>query len=467
MSFTKDLRRIVAGIIAPSQVKASGGASSLVTQAYAQIFSTLGLGGNRKTLVGLTGNSAQMEYKQAVNKGFNNIVWVYKCIFKNAESVGSIPYIAVDRQNKRVMDHPLELLTAKPNRHSFRSMFMSEISMNLDLAGQSFLEVTYDKDMPYVMFNVRPDFMFPIPDKTAFIKGYNFSPTKNPADDKVFPPECIIWIRYPNPMNPYGAQSPMTALKATIESEESLVDWNNKLLERNAIPGGLLSLPSTTLDPVDIEEHKAHLMKEFSGNNSLLPMIAWGGMKWEQLGLKPDDLQAISQREINKEEICGLFGVPGEIVGAIADPTYQNREAARKAYWQDTVGPRVNYVLDALNAHFGRYYNDGVTLTPDFSQVPALQEVMGEKINQSGKLFLMGYPTNVINQKMQLGMPDIDGGDIGFVPVNVAPLLLAGDLTPDPIETDPAKPPKEPKKPTDPAKPPKEPKKPADPALKP
>jgi HK97 family phage portal protein len=418
--------------------------SSVATDIYGRLFSTLG-GGVRRTLAEMSSNDKQMPYKEAV-AAYNNSVWVYRCIKAKADAIASVPWIAVDMDMNREPGHPLEVLMNTPNRHSARNTFNAELSVQLDLAGQNFLEIVFDKKKPWKLYNLRPDFCTPIPDPIQFISGFLVNPTGQKKDERPVDVENMIWIHEINPLNPYLPQSPMTVLRDTIMSDTAMQDWNDKLLERNAIPGGILHIPQNTMEESEVEAVKRHLMKEFSGVNKLLPMIAWGGMKWEQLGLKPDELQAMNKLELNKFVVCGILGTPGELVGAVPDPTYANRKAARTWWWQDILVPRLDLIATAITQKTAAYFNDGVRIVPDLSRVPALQEVLGEKIDQAEKLWALGYPINVLNESLTMGLPEIEGGDIGYLPSNVIPASLSapdaagdgsGDTTQGDTTTDP------------------------------
>src|SRR5690606_18025449 len=77
-------------------------------------------------------------------------------------------------------------------------------------------------------------------------------------------------------------------------------------------------------------------------------------------------------------------------------------------------------LAEAINLALVPYWDPGALLpgqqaqlrvVPDLSNVPALQENLDQRLENAQRLWRLGYPVNAINQRLELGMPDIEGGD--------------------------------------------------------
>ena len=122
----------------------------------------------------------------------------------------------------------------------------------------------------------------------------------------------------------------------------------------------------------------------------------------------------------------------------IADGVFvhnSNYQEARLAFWEDTVMPLVGLIADDWNASIGE--DAGVTLKPDFDQVPAIVE---KKRQQWAMLDSTSSLT--LNEKREaMGYEPVDGGDEIMVGMSSIPLGMArGGLgNPDGLTADDVK----------------------------
>jgi hypothetical protein len=157
-------------------------------------------------------------------------------------------------------------------------------------------------------------------------------------------------------------------------------------------------------------------------------MVTWGGMTWEQIGLSQNDMDFLNQRKLNKYEICGIFGVPPQIVGANEDPTYSNYAVALLAFWESKIIPLLNWVETMVNTRFSDQYYDGVIVKPDLTSVPALRESVAQKVKMAATLSAMGWPINAINERLGLGFDAVPWGDTAYYPGTMVPAELVGEV---------------------------------------
>jgi SPP1 gp7 family putative phage head morphogenesis protein len=70
-------------------------------------------------------------------------------------------------------------------------------------------------------------------------------------------------------------------------------------------------------------------------------------------------------------------------------------------------------------------YGD-ITLTYDLSNVPALREDYGKKVEQAARLWSMGVPFEQINAKLEMGFDEFPGWDVGYLPLSLLPTGYSG-----------------------------------------
>jgi HK97 family phage portal protein len=136
---------------------------------------------------------------------------------------------------------------------------------------------------------------------------------------------------------------------------------------------------------------------------------------------------------------CNVFGVPVVLVTQ-ERTTFNNMEVGRKIFWEDTVIPRLDDLGDALDLRLCPYWNpEGLKdaskktlrVSYDVSGIPAMQSIWREKVDSGRKLWDMGVPFNEVNQRLELGVAAVEGGDLpwggskpptlGYAPISEPP----------------------------------------------
>jgi phage portal protein BeeE len=145
--------------------------------------------------------------------------------------------------------------------------------------------------------------------------------------------------------------------------------------------------------------------------------------KYQQLSQTPAEMDFMATRHFGLQQICAVYGVPIEMISGMGDANRASGENVRRTFWLDTIIPLLNEIASALNKSLVPEFGDMRTLRIrfDVSGVPALQENYSEKLANAEKLRSLGYPVNVINQRLELGLEDIEGGDIGYIPQGLIP----------------------------------------------
>jgi SPP1 gp7 family putative phage head morphogenesis protein len=67
-------------------------------------------------------------------------------------------------------------------------------------------------------------------------------------------------------------------------------------------------------------------------------------------------------------------------------------------------------------------YPDDITITYDLSNVTALRDDMGKKVEQATRLFSMGASLKDANEVLELGLSKFDGWDTHYLPFNLMPV---------------------------------------------
>ncbi len=365
----------------------------------------------------------ELNFKDAVSKGYKGLVWVYRCVNAYGDAIGSVPWKAyrlVDGHEVPVPGHDLEKLLNNPNKFTTRQEFMSTFCCYLLLHGNVYMEIVYVQGKPFQLFHIRPDFVTPRPDPMLYVKDYEVKiGNKQPI---YFAPNECIHFKLVDPLNEYVGMSPLTAASRTVELEDSAMKWNLNLFANNAVPGGVLEVPAETLDNQEKHEILNSLEENYTGDGSHRPLVLWGGMKWTRMSLSQTDTDFVVQRRLSKYEICGVFGVPPAMIGANEDPTYSNHSSSRLSFWEDRVIGLLEWIQSKLNNALGPVYNDGVYIKYDISGVPAMRDNFANLVKTAKQLVDMGYNLNSVNHRLNLGMPEVAWGSVAWKPSSMVPV---------------------------------------------
>lgn len=385
------------------------------------------------------GLNTELSFEEAV-KQYKSLVWVYRCVSAYSSAISSVPwkvFNAKGTEESHVPGHPLERLLNTPNSFFGRREFFDTWTAHLFLSGRAYWEkVSVGKDVRE-LWNIRPDYMKPIPNQNTFISNYEFRP---PSAIKAIPfaVQDIVEFKFIDPLDAYGCLSPLAAASRAMATENSAIGWNRSMLDNSGIPGGIYKIPVTSTTKAQRDELKAAIKEAYGGKNKFETMILWGGMDWTRMGFSPTDMQFLEQRRLNKYEICSVFGVPPQMVGAQEDPTYSNYAVARLSFWEDSVIPLLAWIESKVNAQITPSFGPNLIARYDLTRVPAMREAFTQQINNGFKLWQMGWPINAINRRLGLGMTAVPWGDSAYVQINMTPIDKLGENLV--IDTTPAEP---------------------------
>lgn len=366
----------------------------------------------------------------AVNEGYKASIWVYAAINKKAKAAASVPWYVYKRNSQgeyeQQRNHPLQILIDKPNPFTSRNNLIERCIMQLELAGNSLYKMSMIGGVPVELWNIGPDGMRPLPDKQEFIKEYEYTP-KSGAKVKM-PANEILHVMYVDPANPFWGVAPLQVAARTVDTDIEAVNWNKVSLQNRAVTDGIFSIPQPLTTP-QYNELRQQIREQHQGAaNARTPWILGGGAQWQQMSLSPADMDFIAGRQMTREEICAIFSVPPPIVGILDKANYSNMQEARRVFWLDTIIPLLDDLKESFNRALTPYFGDDIELDYDLTNVEALAENVNDKIDAAGKLFSMGVPFNTINQRLDLGFDEIEGGDTGFLPASLMPANMAQAL---------------------------------------
>lgn len=370
-------------------------------------------------------------YGSFAKEAYQKNVVAYQAINRIADAIASVK-LGIYRGETELVDHPLAKLINRPNPLQSHGDYMRAKVGFLLLAGNGYEErVTVGKEVRE-LYQLRPDRMKIIPSNSGVPLAYEYSVNQQKVRFDVDPRTLesdVRQLRMWNPLDDWYGMSPIEAGAYAIDQNNESMSWMQSLLQNSARPSGALTVKDAgTLSDENFNRLKAQIEEQYSGSsNAGRPMLLEGGLEWQQMGLTPTDMGILETKFSSSRDIALAFGVPPQLLGIPGDNTYANYAEARLAFWEDTVLPLLDMILNDWNSWLAGPYK--VEIRPDVDSIPAIAEKrlkMWEMANASTDL--------TINERRQLkGYGPIEGGDVLLVASSEIPLGMAGDM-PEPIQ---------------------------------
>jgi len=353
-------------------------------------------------------------------------VWVYACINAIAQSISGVPLLfkTGTRKDSQVLEsHPLIDLFETPNPLMSGSQLIEATLIYLGLTGEAFyiLDRRSELEIPREMWVVHPDrFKEVVDEKSGLISGWIYS--KGTRQIPLQPHE-VVFFRYFNPYNDYRGLAPLQAARAGIEQDFWAGQYNTAFFKNSAQPGGVLETSGNLTD----EEYQ-RLLAQWQDRHGGAPKahaiaLLEGGVTYKQTGLSQKDMDFLEQRKWNREEIMAAFKVPKPELGLYDEVNYATAKTQRKLFWENTLLPKMALFEFVLWSQLLRRIEGGRNWAEfDYSSISALHEDRNELMDSAQKLWSMGVPLNTVNEYLGLGLPQVEGGDVGYLPFNLTPM---------------------------------------------
>lgn len=162
----------------------------------------------------------------------------------------------------------------------------------------------------------------------------------------------IIHLKGLNPADDHMGLGCLDAAVGAACLHNRATKWNSSLLENAARPSGAMVYDpgdGSTLTAEQIARLRDQIDSHFAGGaNAGRPLLLEGGLKWQALGLSPNDMDFVALKEAAARDIALAFGVPPVLLGLPGDTAYANLREAGRALYRQTVLPLAERMLDGM-----------------------------------------------------------------------------------------------------------------------
>lgn len=271
--------------------------------------------------------------------------------------------------------HPALSVLNNPNPFFTRQELFEAGQQHGELTGETWLVIGRNPkvpDLPLELWPVRPDRMRPIPDADNFLVGYLY--TSPDGEEVPLKTRDVIFIRRPNPADPYRGISPIGSTIAHIDGEKYSAEWNRAFFINGAQPGGIIEVGDKRLSEPEFDELVERWREMHQGvNNSHRVGFLENGAHWVDVKLSQKDMDFTGLSQLSGEKIRESFGYPKPMLGSVEDVNRANAEAGEYVFAKWLLVHRLDRWKGALNHDFLPLFGEiGTDLEFDYdSPVPA------------------------------------------------------------------------------------------------
>lgn len=345
-----------------------------------------------------------------------------------ADSVAQLPlkvYVRnaeFDRMRDR--DSNAAKLLYRPNADQTSYEFWNAVSTELLLMGVSTVWVLPDPDSESGL-QLR---LIPKEWITDSERKTNYAPdmirvTTNGSGRVIEIPRTeFIQFRMYSPGNPGGYQSPIAALRQTLNEQIQADKFRTEIWSSSGRFNAYLTRPSN-VQPWNDEQRKAFVTAFREGwgkggsNAGKIPLLE-DGMEIKPYQFNAKEAQYAETKQLSREDVAAAYHVNPSLIWHTTTQTYASAKDNARALYADCLGPTLQMLQQRINSFLLPMIGADPNLYVEFDLTEKLKGSFEERasILQAS----VGGPWMTRNEaRADNNLPPVDGGDELIVPLNV------------------------------------------------
>lgn len=274
---------------------------------------------------------------------------VYACVRILAEAVASLPLHVYEYQDdggkKLVHDHPLYyLLHDETNPEMTSFVFRETLMSHLLIWGNAYAQIIRDGAGRVLgLYPLLPDKMeVQRDDKGNIYYVYSRNSDENPT----FKEYGNIKLKAEDVLHIPGlgfdgliGYSPIAMAKNAVGMTLACEEYGASFFANGANPGGVLEHPGVLKDPSKVRESWNSVYRGVSNAHKIA--VLEEGMKYQQIGIPPEEAQFLETRKFQINEIARLYRIPPHMVGDLDKSSFSNIEQQSLEFVKYTLDPWV------------------------------------------------------------------------------------------------------------------------------
>ena len=352
---------------------------------------------------------------------------VYQCVRVIAETVASLPCFLYKRTTSgkdRAENHAVyRILHQEPNPYMSPFEFKQTLQGHLCLWGNAYAEIERNGSGQVAnLWPLRPDRMrLQIYDGKIFYYYITPDGGERQLTD-------VFHLRGLSTDGLIG-YSPIALARETLGLAKASEEYRARFFSNDAKPGGVLMHPGILGEPAYQQLRRRWEENHQGLSNRARVAILEEGMKWQDVGVPPDDAQFIQGQEFQKSDIAAIYRVPSYKIGLLKPGTVSYASVEQQA---------IDFVTDCIRPWLICWEQRATLslLTPTERRVLFAEFMIDALLRGDSDsrarfyqaLFNMGVLTiNEIREKENMNSIGPDG-DRHYLQQNLAPIDMLDDL---------------------------------------
>ncbi len=346
-------------------------------------------------------------YDKLAREGYQQNVIAYRAINLVAKAIASIPFQTY-RSGAELEGHALSTLLTRPNPKLKGENFLYNFVGYYLIAGNAYAFAAGPKGgAPKELWLLRPDTMKVIEGGDGLPAGFE---QQVAGRKQRFEADSVLHWKSFNPLSDWYGLAPLEAAATAVDAHNEGSRWNLALIQNGGTPSGVLYQEDADqlLTESQFKALKDQVENQYTGAvNAGRPLLLEGGLKWQNMGMSPKDMDWTSAKNMNAREIALAFGVPPQMLGIPDAQTYSNYQEARQSLWEDTVIPLAKDIAAELTNWLAPKYGQNIELRLNLDEIPALEAKRAQKferltnagfLSDDEKRAALGFPAKKIKK---------------------------------------------------------------------
>ena len=264
---------------------------------------------------------------------------VYACVRILAETIASLPlhtYRYSPGGKEKAQEHPLyHLLHSEPNPEMTSFVFRETLMGHLLLWGNAYAQIIRDgRGRVLGLYPLLPSKML----VSRTDQGILFYQYEKDGRTYFLPDTDVLHIPGLG-FDGLVGYSPVAMAKNAIGMAIATEEYGAKFFANGASPGGVLEHPGVVKDPGKIRE-SWNAVYQGSGNAHRVAVLE-EGMKFQPIGIPPEQAQFLETRKYQLNEIARIFRIPPHMIGDLEKSSFSNIEQQSLEFVMYTLDPWV------------------------------------------------------------------------------------------------------------------------------
>jgi len=272
---------------------------------------------------------------------------VYACIRVLTEAIAALPLITYQRfdngDKERARDFSLySILHDEPNPLMTSFELRELLVGHLCLRGNAFCYIEREGGEVVALWPLHPDRV-----KVRITGRELFYEHQTDSDERIYPQEDILHIRGMSSDGIVGF-SPLTLLRDAFGFSKAVQEYASSYFRNDASPGGILSTPNSLSAQAHANLKSAWAAGHQGKGKHHRVAILDSDLKWQSIGISPQDSQLIESQKFSVVEIARVYRVPLNLVMDYERSTYSNVTEQNRSFLTHTLQPWLTRIEQAM-----------------------------------------------------------------------------------------------------------------------